>query len=194
MSTPTSVRIAAILLWVNAFGFGLPCLLAIGSLLAGRSVPTIMGFPAYGGGPLERLGVHTNIPLVQRSFSSARWRSCRISAVGRTPRRRLPRTRAPTGGRGVLVGIRPATPTTVRGRSNSPNPAQLAQPEIATTVWQRACIPESRARAPRHHCPGRATGHPMSTGSPTARCTSPERSDALRSAKSRIAVYVPEAM
>jgi hypothetical protein len=64
MSASTSVRIAAILSWVNAFGFGLPCLLAIRNLLAGRGVPTIMGFPAYGAGPLERLGVHTNIPLV----------------------------------------------------------------------------------------------------------------------------------
>jgi hypothetical protein len=64
MSASTSARIAAILSWVNAFGFGLPSLLAIGNLLAGRGVPTIMGFPAHGAGPLERLGVHTSIPRV----------------------------------------------------------------------------------------------------------------------------------
>jgi hypothetical protein len=64
MSVSTSVRIAAILLWINAVGFGLPCLLAIRSLSAERGIATVMGYPAYGAGPLERLGVHTNIPLV----------------------------------------------------------------------------------------------------------------------------------
>jgi hypothetical protein len=64
MSASASVRIAAILLWINAIGFGLPCLLAIRNLFAGRGIPTILGFPAYGAGPLERLGVHTSIPLV----------------------------------------------------------------------------------------------------------------------------------
>ena len=58
------MRIAAILLWFNAIGFGLPCLLAIYHLSTGHGVPTILGFPAYGAGPLERLGVPTSIPLV----------------------------------------------------------------------------------------------------------------------------------
>ena len=58
------MRIAAVLLWINAIGFGLPCLLAIRSLSAGRGIATFMGYPTYGAGPLERLGVHTTIPLV----------------------------------------------------------------------------------------------------------------------------------
>jgi hypothetical protein len=45
MSVSTPVRIAAILLWINAVGFGLPCLLAIRSLSAGRGIATLMGYP-----------------------------------------------------------------------------------------------------------------------------------------------------
>ena len=57
-------RAAAILLWIDAVGFGVPCLVAIWSLVNGNGVPLIMGFPAYGGGPFESHGVHTTVPLV----------------------------------------------------------------------------------------------------------------------------------
>lgn len=46
MSVPLALRAAAILLWINALGFGLPCILAIRNLLTGRDIPMIMGFPA----------------------------------------------------------------------------------------------------------------------------------------------------
>lgn len=59
-----TVRVAAVLLWVAAIGFGLPCLMAIRNLLDGRKIPLIMGFPAYGGGPFERRGIQTTVPLV----------------------------------------------------------------------------------------------------------------------------------
>jgi hypothetical protein len=64
MTAALPIRIAAVLLWVNAFGFGLPCLYAIRNLATGRGIPTVMGFPAYGGGPFERHGLPTNIWLL----------------------------------------------------------------------------------------------------------------------------------
>jgi hypothetical protein len=59
-----SVRIAAVLLVVNGLGFGVCCLPGIRNLLSGRSIPTIFGFPAYGEGPFERIGIPTTVPLL----------------------------------------------------------------------------------------------------------------------------------
>ena len=42
------VRVAAGLSWVQALGFGLPCLLAIQNLRTGRDLPMILGFRAFG--------------------------------------------------------------------------------------------------------------------------------------------------
>ena len=39
-------------------------LLAIRSLAAGRGIPYVFGFPAYGGGHFERRGLNTSIPLL----------------------------------------------------------------------------------------------------------------------------------
>lgn len=64
MGVPLHFKLAALLLWLNAAGFGLPCLKAIGNLLTGRDIPYIMGFPAYGRGPFERYGLQTNVPLL----------------------------------------------------------------------------------------------------------------------------------
>lgn len=64
MDVPLKLKLAALLLWLNAAGFGLPCLQAIGNLLAGRDIPYIMGFPAYGRGPFERYGIQTTVPLL----------------------------------------------------------------------------------------------------------------------------------
>ena len=64
MTTGLPLRIAAILLWFTAAGFGLPCVLAIRNLAAGRDIPMIMGFPAYGGGPLERHGIRSTVWLI----------------------------------------------------------------------------------------------------------------------------------
>jgi hypothetical protein len=59
-----ATRVAAVLLWVTAVGFGVPCLMAIKNLLAGQPIPLVMGFPAYGGGPFERHGIQSTVPLV----------------------------------------------------------------------------------------------------------------------------------
>ena len=58
------LRVAAVLLWIDAFGFGVFCLPAIRNLLAGDDVPIVMGFPAYGKGPFERAGIPTTVPLI----------------------------------------------------------------------------------------------------------------------------------
>ncbi len=64
MPVPVSIRVSAILAWIIAVGFGLPCLIAIRSLAAGRGIAYVMGYPTYGNGPFQRHGVSTTIPLV----------------------------------------------------------------------------------------------------------------------------------
>jgi len=59
-----TIRLASALEWLTAVGFGVFCPPAIWSLWLGNGVPTVMGFPAYGGGPFERVGVPTTVPLV----------------------------------------------------------------------------------------------------------------------------------
>ncbi|MBK6902928.1 MAG: hypothetical protein IPH04_08975 [Saprospirales bacterium] len=58
------LKAASILLFINAFGFGLPCLPAIRNALAGKGIPYLMGFPAYGNGPFERHGIQSTAPLL----------------------------------------------------------------------------------------------------------------------------------
>ena len=65
MNAPdVSLRVAAVLCWLTAVGFGLPNLPAIWSLLNGRGIPLLFGFPAYGGGTFERFGITTSVPLL----------------------------------------------------------------------------------------------------------------------------------
>ncbi|MBE2184250.1 MAG: hypothetical protein IAE89_12540 [Anaerolineae bacterium] len=58
------LRVAAILHWFVAVGFGVFCFPAIRNLLIGRDIPIVMGFPAYGRGPFERVGIPTTVPLL----------------------------------------------------------------------------------------------------------------------------------
>src|SRR5688572_135379 len=64
MPTLTLLRVAAILHWIVAIGFGVFCFPAIRNLLQGRPIPIVMGFPAYGRGPFERMGIPTTVPLL----------------------------------------------------------------------------------------------------------------------------------
>ena len=64
MNAQISFRMASVLLWISTFGLGIPCLLAIRNLSAGRGIPFVMSFPAYGGGGFERHGQVTTIPLL----------------------------------------------------------------------------------------------------------------------------------
>ena len=61
---PLPMRAAAMCAWFLGFGFGLPC--AYGMWHLGRYGHTaiFLGFPTYGGGPLEAAGVGTTIPLL----------------------------------------------------------------------------------------------------------------------------------
>ena len=45
-------------------GFGIPCLLGLVHFARTGEVWTLMGFPTYGGGPFERLGLPTSVPLL----------------------------------------------------------------------------------------------------------------------------------
>lgn len=64
MTVPALLRVAAILHWIIAVGFGVFCFPAIRNLLMGRDIPIVMGFPAYGRGPLERVSIPTTVPLL----------------------------------------------------------------------------------------------------------------------------------
>jgi hypothetical protein len=64
MCVPIFLRVAAILHWFIAVGFGVFCVPAIRNLLSGRDIPIVMSFPAYGRGPFERIGIPTTIPLL----------------------------------------------------------------------------------------------------------------------------------
>src|SRR5689334_7621048 len=64
MSVPVPLRMAAFLHGFIAVVFGVFCVPAIQNLLNGRPIPIVMGFPAYGRGPFERVGIPTTIPLL----------------------------------------------------------------------------------------------------------------------------------
>jgi hypothetical protein len=57
-------RAAGILFCVNGTGFGVFTFPGIIRLLQHREIPLVFGFPAFGGGPLERAGIKTTIPLL----------------------------------------------------------------------------------------------------------------------------------
>lgn len=64
MNDSPLLRLAAILLLISGVGFGVFCIPAIRNLLIGRDIPTVMGLPAYGKGPFERVGIRTTVPLL----------------------------------------------------------------------------------------------------------------------------------
>ena len=59
-----SLRAAAVLSAINGLGFGVFCIPAIRNLLKGDELPVVLGFTAYGGGPFERVGIPTTVPLL----------------------------------------------------------------------------------------------------------------------------------
>lgn len=62
--TSGTSKVAAVLAWVPAFGFGLPALYAIWYFLDHDEVWTFLGFTTYGDGPFETLGLETSVPLL----------------------------------------------------------------------------------------------------------------------------------
>ena len=57
-------RAAAILAWIAGAGFGMPAVFGLRYFAQHREVWTFMGFPTYGGGPFERWGIPTSVPLL----------------------------------------------------------------------------------------------------------------------------------
>jgi hypothetical protein len=64
VNVPVQLRVAAVFLVINGLGFGVFCVPAIRNLLQGGDIPIVMGFPAYGRGPFERIGIPTTVPLL----------------------------------------------------------------------------------------------------------------------------------
>jgi hypothetical protein len=58
------MKAAAVLAWAGGLGFGLPGIYAIWYLADQGAVWTFMGFPTYGGGPFEDVGLATTVPLL----------------------------------------------------------------------------------------------------------------------------------
>ena len=58
------LRAAAVCAWVTAVGFGGPCAWAIWRLADTGVVPTLLGYPVYGGGGFEDLGFSTTVPML----------------------------------------------------------------------------------------------------------------------------------
>ena len=59
------MRIAAgIVSIVLGLGFGLPAIFGIRHLHKTGEIWSFLGFPTYGGGPFERIGVQTSLPLL----------------------------------------------------------------------------------------------------------------------------------
>ena len=57
-------RAAAVLAWIPGLGFGVPGAYAIWYLVDHGTVWTFLGFPTYGGGPFESIGLDTTVPLL----------------------------------------------------------------------------------------------------------------------------------
>jgi hypothetical protein len=70
------VKLAAGLSIFLGLGFGLPCAYGIRYLSTTAEVWTFLGFPTYGGGPFEGIGIRTTVPLLD-----AFWAVCGLEVV-----------------------------------------------------------------------------------------------------------------
>jgi hypothetical protein len=58
------MKTASVLSWVTGLGFGLPGVYGIEHLARNGTIARFLGFPAYGEGPFERVGIKTSVPLL----------------------------------------------------------------------------------------------------------------------------------
>jgi hypothetical protein len=58
------LRSAAVAALLPGLGFGLPGVFAVVYFAKHDDVWTFLGFPTYGDGPFEHIGIHTTIPLL----------------------------------------------------------------------------------------------------------------------------------
>ena len=64
MTELVPIKVAAALHWFIAAGFGVSCIPGIRNLSMGGDIPMLFGFPAYGRGPFEGVGLPTTVPLL----------------------------------------------------------------------------------------------------------------------------------
>ena len=58
------LRAAAATSWLLGLGFGIPGVIGLVKLARTGEVWTFLGFPTYGDGPFDRLGISTSVPLI----------------------------------------------------------------------------------------------------------------------------------
>jgi len=58
------MKAMALLAWVPGLGFGLPCVYAIWHFANRGEIWTFLGYPTYGEGLFERIGIKTSVPLL----------------------------------------------------------------------------------------------------------------------------------
>ena len=58
------MRAAGLVSVLLGLGFGVPGAFGVSHFARTREVWTFMGFPTYGGGPFERVGVNTSVPVL----------------------------------------------------------------------------------------------------------------------------------
>jgi hypothetical protein len=63
-SARAAPRVAAASSAVLGFGFGVPCAYGIWHLARRGEIATVLGYPTYGKGPFEAVGVPTTVPLM----------------------------------------------------------------------------------------------------------------------------------
>lgn len=61
---PGPSRAAACFAWVSGLGFGLPAVYGAVHLVRNGDIWQFMGFPTYGRGPFEKVGLPTTVPLL----------------------------------------------------------------------------------------------------------------------------------
>lgn len=57
-------RAAGAIAWLLGLGFGLPCVYATWYFISDDEVWTLFGFPTYGDGVFEQVGLDTSVPLL----------------------------------------------------------------------------------------------------------------------------------
>jgi hypothetical protein len=84
------VRTAAVMAWTAGLGFGLPGVYAVRYFAEWRQPWIFMGFPTYGDGPFEAVGIETSVPLLglflavcltELAIGVALWRHARLSVA-----------------------------------------------------------------------------------------------------------------
>lgn len=58
------MKVAAVFAAISGLGFGVPCAFGLAHFTRTGEVWTFMGFPTYGKGPFEKVGLQTSAPLL----------------------------------------------------------------------------------------------------------------------------------